>query len=414
MSLSARRELLATLAPRYKQAGRAEKGRILDELEQTCGYDRKYAIVALKRSPQSSQKGPHEKGQQEKRKRTRKATYGSDVAHCLVRLWKISRGLCPKRLIPFLPDLIAALERHGEITLTDTVKAKLLKISPATAERLLATHRRTLDQGISTTQPGTLLRHQIPIHTFADWKDAKPGFMEIDLVAHCGDTAAGQFAYTLTMTDVCTGWTECVALPNRGQLAVLMGLEQVMARLPFALLGIDCDNGAEFINVTLKSFCEEQRITFTRGRPYKKNDQCHVEQKNGAVVRPLVGYARYEGHEAVAHLNRLYAVHRLFVNFFCPSMKLIDKTREGAKVSKTYDTAQTPLSRLMASEVWDEAQASAMQRYYETLNPAQLSRRIEEWESGLRHHAVRSEQMGTNMIRPHPKLPKHLFGKIPK
>lgn len=405
MSLSARRELLATLSARYKQASRPEKGRILDELVATCGYDRKYAITALRQPPHTKK---------EQTKRTRRPTYGPEVAEALMRLWKVSRGLCPKRLVPLLPELIEALERHGEIDLPEPIRAKLLKISPATVERMLAALRRQGGQGLSTTQPGPLLRHQIPLHTFSEWKDAQPGFCEIDLVAHCGDTAAGQFVFTLTATDVATGWTECIALPNRGQLAVLAALEVLMARLPFPLRGIDTDNGAEFINRTVLAFCQEHKIIFTRGRPYKKNDQCHVEQKNGAVVRPLVGYARYEGPEAVAYLNRLYEAHRLHLNYFCPSMKLTDKQRSGAKVTKTYDTPKTPYARLIGYDVLDPQQKDRLQKRYLALNPARIDRKIYELEAGLAKHTVR-DQPALPAPKPHKhRLPRNLFGKIHK
>jgi len=406
MSLSARRELLASLAPRYQNAGKAQKGRILDELVATCGYHRKYAVTALQKPlPPKPKKA---------RTRKRRPTYGPDVGHALLTLGKVSGGLCAKRLVPALPELIEALERFDEIALPDTLKKKLLTLSVSTANRLLGRLRRQSEKGLATTKPGTLLRQQIPLHTFADWKDALPGFLEIDLVAHCGDTAAGQFLYTLTATDVATGWTECVALPNRGQWAVLAGLETIRDRLPFLLKGIDSDNGAEFINVTLVNFCQKQKITFTRGRPYKKNDQCHVEQKNGAVVRPLAGYARYESPEALALLNRLYSLHRRHLNFFCPSMKLVEKKRNAAKVTKKYDLPQTPLARLIGYHVLTEKQQEQLQAYYRQLNPAELMRRIEEQEAGLRHVIAEPTEEDRPSLKHKTKLPRNLFGKIPK
>jgi hypothetical protein len=306
------------------------------------------------------------------------------------------------------------LERHDEIALPGSLKEKLLTLSASTANRLLGRLRRQSEHGISTTTPGTLLRQQIPLHTFSDWKDAQPGFFEIDLVAHCGDTAAGQFAHTLTATDVATGWTECIAIPNRGQIAVLAALETLQARLPFPLCGIDTDNGAEFINTIVAHFCQERQINFTRGRPYKKNDQCHVEQKNGAVVRPLTGYARYEGDQAVAYLNRLYAVHRLHLNFFCPSMKLVDKQRNGAKVSKKYDRPQTPFVRLIGYDVLTKQTQQVLQADYQQLNPAELMRKIEEKSAGLSRYAVRTPQIYGPLLKRRPTLPTNLFGKIPK
>jgi Integrase core domain len=410
MSLSSRRELLASVCVRYKQGDKSEKGRILDELVATCGYDRKYAISALRRAARSGAASGSPKP------RTRRATYGDDVGLALLRLWKMSRGLCSCRLVALLPELMDALERHGEADMPDAVKDKLLRVSAATAGRMLGRLRRSHGYGVSTTSPATLLRHQIPLHTFSDWKEAKPGFMEIDLVAHCGDTAIGQFVYTLTATDVASGWTEYVAIPNRGQMAVIAGLETIIGRLPFELLGIDTDNGAEFINYTLKTFCEERSITFTRGRPYKKNDQCHVEQKNGAVIRPLVGYARYEGADATDYLNRLYAVHRLHLNYFCPSQKLTGKKRTGAKVQKTYDPPRTPYARLIEYAIWDKDQQEQMQERYRRINPAKLARRIEELEAGLKRvAAITTPDIDARRTPARkPALPAYLFSKKTK
>jgi hypothetical protein len=217
--------------------------------------------------------------------------------------------------------------------------------------------------------------------------------MEIDLVAHCGGTAAGQYLYTLTMTDICTGWTECFALINRSQVTVEAGIDLIRRRLPFPLLGIDSDNGGEFINYHLKRYCDQYNITFTRCRPYKKNDQCHVEQKNGAIVRRLAGYARYEGAEASIHLNKLYSTYRLSLNFFEPSMKLISKCRVGARVKKDYDVAKTPWERLQSycsqneNFMKDEDCVRYCKRYL-ALNPAQLRRDIEELEMGLRRFSL--------------------------
>jgi hypothetical protein len=404
MSLSARRELLASLSDRYKKARKAEKGRILDELSATSGYDRKYAISLLGQPVRPKRSQPPRK---------RRPTYGPEVGGALVKLWKVSGGLCAKRLQPILPDLIAALERHDEIDLPETLRAQLLKMSISTTERLLGRMRRQSEHGLSTTTPGTLLRNQIPIHTFADWQDAQPGFLEIDLVAHCGDTAVGQFVYTLTATDVATGWTECIGLLNRGQLAVLAGLEALCRRLPFPLRGIDTDNGAEFINFIVAGFCSSRKITFTRGRPYKKNDQAHVEQKNGAVVRPLIGYARYEGQEATDQLNKLYAVHRLHLNYFQPSMKLLDKKRNGNKLTKKYDAPKTPYARLIGYDTLDQEQKNTLKDGYLKLNPAALTRRIDELDAALTKHAVRTPTVVIQTKTIH-RLPDNLFGKNSK
>ena len=205
-------------------------------------------------------------------------------------------------------------------------KKLLIGMSVSTADRLLAPIRRAERlRGKSTTLPGSLLKHLVPIRTFADWDDSRPGFVEADLVAHCGSSTAGSYLHTLTVTDVAIGWTECLAIPYRDQDTVLKSLEIARRRLPFPLLGLDTDNGSEFLNYALVAYCERESITFTRSRAYKKNDQCYVEQKNGSVVRRFVGYERFEGLTPCQVLSRLYQVLRLYVNFFQPSMKLISK-----------------------------------------------------------------------------------------
>ena len=373
MSLRARRELTATVASRYVVASRSGKRQMLDEFVLSAGYNRKYAIRLLSETVLN----PANKGQRVRRVRRRK--YGPEVEQALISLWRHSGGLCSKRLVPFLCDFIAALERFDEICLSPEVKEKLFAMSVSTADRRLRAARRQGERGIGTTSPGTLLRHQIPIRTYEDWTENRPGFAEVDLVAHCGGTAAGEYCYTLTVTDICTGWTECESLLNRSQAAVVSAMKRIRKRLPFELLGIDSDNGSEFINHLLKDWCDGNAITFTRCRPYKKNDQCHVEQKNGAVVRPLVGYARYEGAAAGAHLSKLYLTHRLCVNYFEPSMKLTGKTRSGARVKKTYDKAKTPWQRLesVLSQQEDmQERIAALQAFYLSLNPAKLRRRL--------------------------------------
>lgn len=383
MSLVARRELASALADRYQAASKAVKSSILDEFVQSSGFNRKYAIGVLRGAtrtyPKPSVPAPA-------RKRRRK--YGLVVEQSFLNLWRVSGGLCPKRLVPFLPDLLISLERFDEIALLPADRELLLEMSISTAERILARALRSRERGISTTLPGTLLRQQIPIRTYEEWSENAPGFMEIDLVAHCGGTAAGDYAYTLTMTDIHSSWTECSALPNRSQIAVEAAVEIIRKRLPFPLLGIDSDNGTEFINHAMKRYCDEHNITFTRCRPYKKNDQCHVEQKNGAVVRPLVGYARYEGAEAVTYLNRLYAKHRLCVNFFEPSMKLVSKSRSGARVTKKYDKAKTPWQRLQGAATLPQSDMDRLSEQYQSINPAKLRRDVNELEMGLRRFTV--------------------------
>lgn len=378
MSLVSKREVVAVVSQRYRLATRPEKSRILDEFVAMTGYDRKYAIAVLNHPPTPRAPRPRFKARR----------YTPQVKDELVKLWRVADRICAKRLVPALPGLVAALERHGEFLLEAETKALLLSLSPATADRLLAAERRRLSQrGRATTKPGTLLKSQIPIRTWADWDDARPGFVEIDLVAHCDDSLGGEFLYSLNVTDVATQWTECEALLNRSQHAVSQALQRIRTRLPFALLGIDSDNGSEFINATLLRYCEAERLTFTRSRPYKKNDQAHVEQKNWTIVRRYVGYDRFEGRAAQQALTALYGVVRLYVNFFLPGLKLIEKTRVDGKVRKKYDTATTPYQRLLDSGVLAQSDQQDLTEMYLSLNPAALKRRLDHLQAALWQHA---------------------------
>lgn len=369
MSTKSKRELLSTVSPRYVLARDADKTRILDEFIATTGYHRKYALALLNHPPAPRPLLG---------KRSRTKTYTRAVQRALVRLWEIADRICSKRLVPGLPDLIDALERHGELALDVPTRQLLLALSPATADRLLApTRRATLPRGRTTTKPGSLLKHQIPIRTFADWDDAQPGFLEIDLVDHGGESTSGEYLHSLVLTDIATQWTECVALPNRGEAAVCAAIADTRALLPVSMRGLDSDNGGEFINHLLVRYCEREEITFTRCRPYKKNDQCHVEQKNYTLVRQVVGYDRYEGTDAFAALVALYVPLRLYTNYFQPSVRLVAKTREGAKVRKRYDDARTPYQRLLAAPQVTEAVTARLRAEYRTLNPAALRREIE-------------------------------------
>jgi hypothetical protein len=302
----------------------------------------------------------------------------------LVRVWKASGHLCGKRLHPFLLDMVEALERHRELRLAPETRSKLLQMSVSTIDRRLSRARTGLArQGRTTTQAGTLLKHSVPVRTFADWDERRPGFLEMDLVAHCGDSTAGESLHTLCAVDIETRWTEPLALPNRGQRATFEGIQTLRQRLPFPLLGIDSDSGAEFINHHLIRYCQEEQITFTRSRPYKKNDQAHVEQKNWTVVRQVIGYDRYESSAALDLLQSIYQDLRLFVNFFQPVMKLASKSRVGSKVRKTYHTAQTPYQLVQASPDVDQADKNRLTDRYLTLNPADLNRRIDTGLSEL-------------------------------
>ena len=373
MSVTSRRELLAVVAPRYRAARGKERSRILAEFIASTGFHRKYVLTLLNH--------PVTKGlARQKRRRPRQYVFA--VQQALVTCWRVANGICSKRLVPYLPELVRVLEQYGELHLEPTTKECLVALSAATADRLLqAERKRAKPHGLGTTKPGTLLKSAIPIRTFAEWDEARPGFTEIDLVVHCGTTTRGEYLHSLTMTDIATGWTECVALRNRGQQSVFQALVLARSRLPFPLCGIDSDNGVEFINAHLLRYCQDQELTFTRSRPYKKNDQAYVEQKNWSSVRQLVGYERYESLSAYEALQALYDVVRLYTNFFQPSLKLVSKERVGSKVKKKYDLARTPYQRVLdAAQVSEEVKASLRQQYA-TLNPVALLRHMQRLQA---------------------------------
>jgi hypothetical protein len=363
MSVEASHEYARELSCRYQAARRTEKSSILDEFCRTCGYNRKYAIALLRDPPAKRTAAV---------KRTRARIYGKDVSSSLVKVWEASDRLCAKRLVPFLPELLEVLQRHKELELPTDMRTKLLAVSAATADRLLQPVRRQMNwRGLTTTKPGTILRRQIAVRTANDWSEDDPGYFEADLVAHCGTSTHGEYLNSLVLTDVATGWVEMEALLNKNQISVTSAIERIRKRLPFPTKGIDSDNGSEFINGTLHRYCKEHNITFTRCRPYKKNDQCRVEQKNWSVVRQRIGYARYEGSTECRHLACIYSYLRPFTNYLQPSVKLISVTRDGGKVHKTHDAAQTPYRRLIAKQL-DEDTLKQLSEYYLTLNPVLL------------------------------------------
>jgi len=374
MTKNGKRELLEAVRPRYLRASKAEKGRILNEFVATTGYHRKYAVRLLRHGPPRRPARP----------RQVRRIYTPLVVQALIQVWELCDRICSRRLHPFLPELLAVLERHDELVLPAEVKTLLLQMSPATIDRLLQPARaQPRRRGLSTTKPGTLLKQAIPVRTFADWDDARPGFLELDLVAHCGDSTQGEYIHTLDTVDVSTGWSECVAVPNRGQMAVFAAIQTVRQRLPFPLLGLDSDNDSAFINAHLYRYSQQEQITFTRSRPYKKNDQAHVEQKNWSIVRRLVGYDRCDSPEALALLNALYEDLHFYINFFQPSMKLVTKQRVDNKVQKKYDQARTPYQRVLESCEVSEADKEKLRQIYLTLNPVTLRQRLEEHLNAL-------------------------------
>ena len=366
------------LAEDYRRATKREKGEILDTLCSITGYSRDHAGRLLRAGP--APRKPRRK------KRTRPRVYDADVLFALRRIWATLDGICGKRLHATLPEMVAVMERCMELSVSRQVRSKLLTISASTIDRLLAPDRARLSlSGRPGTKPGTLLKHQIPVRTFAEWDDVRPGFVEIDLVGHEGGVIRGEYCQTLDVTDVATGWTETRAVKDKAQVHVFSAIQEIRAALPFPVLGIDSDNGSEFINKELFRYCESKRITFTRSRAYRKNDGCYVEQKNWSVVRRNVGYARFDTPEELKTLNELYAVLREHTNFFMPSAKLLSKTRDGAKVTKRYDMPQTPYARVLESGHVTDAAKRRLTHRYEQLNPVKLKRRIVELQTRLYH-----------------------------
>lgn len=310
LTVNERKKATAIVAPRYQKARKKDKGVILDEFTELTGFDRRYASYVLRSHGKSvwiDRRTALQGDATKSRTRKKPPLYGSAVVEALKKVWSIMDYICGKRLVPVLKETVIRLERCREIRISETVREKLFRITPATIDRLLAKERRKQQiKGKSNTKPGTLLRNQIPIRTFSQWDEKKPGFTEIDLVGHDGGDGNGEFAQTLDVTDVCTIWTETEAVRNKAQQWVFDALKDIRQRMPFPLLGIDSDSGSEFINNHLATYCRDEHITFTRGRSYRKNDNCYVEQKNYSVVRRAVGYLRYDTEEELLTLNKLY------------------------------------------------------------------------------------------------------------
>jgi hypothetical protein len=395
--MSERRVLVKAFAARYQAGGKKQRSRVLDEFVEVSGYGRAYASWLLRWHGKKVRVGQRlvVVGDATKRvKRRQGRVYDEAVVAALVRLWVLLDYVSGKRLAPALKAVVEALERHGELTLAPVVRAKLLSISPATIDRVLASEKKRYAlKSRARTKPGTLLRHQVPIRTFAEWDDARPGFVEVDLVGHDGGWDRGDFIQTLTLTDIATTWTELGTARNKAQVWVFGALQAARERLPFPLVGIDSDNGGEFINHHLVAYCRDERITFTRSRPYRKNDNCFVEQKNWSVVRRFVGYARYDTDQTCALLAHLDVALSDYLNFFVPSMKLLEKVREGARVHKRYDRARTPFERVLASPDITEEIKQALRERAARLNPAALMRTIRRLQRRLDRLAAATPEL---------------------
>jgi hypothetical protein len=365
------REHVERIRIRYGKAIKKEKTRILEEFCINWGYHRKYAITMLqtkKSKKYSRKKGPA-------------PVYAGEIIDVLRAIWNASGNPCSKRLKPTIPLYLPWYKKDNAIS--KETESKLSSISPATIDRKLKPFRLMLKRkGYCSTRPGSLLKNHIPIKT-DNWDVTQPGYLEADSVAHCGDSMAGDFAFTIVCVDIKTGWVEQRAIWNKGQAATLRAIKDIEESLPFELLGFDCDNGSEFLNNHLWRYCEKRpegkRVQFTRSRPYKKDDNAHVEQKNWTHVRQLLGYARFDMPGIVDLLNDLYTKEwNWYVNYFCTSMKLISSTRIGSKRIKKYDKPRTPFQRLCESDIITTETRIRHSLFMKKLNPFELNQSIND------------------------------------
>jgi hypothetical protein len=367
ISMTTRTELIQAIGARYRGASRSAKQQILDEFVTLTGCHRKHAIRALSCERAAAVKG-----------NGRKRIYDEATRQALIMLREAADRVCGKRLKVLVPMLVDAMERHGHLDLDPIVKDKVLAVSAATIDRMLAGTRLQIDgQRKRRKGIGAAIRRSIPVRTFADWGDPPPGFLEMDMVEHYnGPKIDGDYLHTLVLTDIASGWTECFAMRHRSQALVIDGLDRVTEDLPFPMLGVDSDNDSAFMTQDVFDYCKAHRLEQTRSRAYKKNDQAWVEQKNGAIVRRPVGYGRLSGTEATETLAQLYASSRLYINFFQPSFKLRSKTREGARVKKVYYAPATPCDRLIAHSAVDPTVKEKLAAQFRTLDPVRLLQQI--------------------------------------
>lgn len=368
MTNEAKNQYLEEIRPRYQKANRKEKKTILDEFCVTCGYHRKYAIRLLNFTKNPKAKSPSKRGP--------KARYNDPmILELLKYFWRLTNLPCSKRLkvilqlwLPYYPHYIPA---H--------IEAKLLSISPATIDRLMQPMRARVNKlGLATTKPGTILKKHIPIKT-NQWEETRPGFLEADTLAHCGNSIAGMFVYTINCVDIATGWNIQRAVWGKGERGVLTAIQSMQEALPFCIRGFDCDNGSEFLNWHLLRHFSKQKppVQFTRSRPYQKNDNAHIEEKNWTILRQYLGYGRFDKPQLTEMLNELYCSQwYAYFNIFIPSSKLVYKYRQGSQIKKKYDAPQTPFQRLMASPHISKTQKRQLKAYFKTLNPIKLQKEM--------------------------------------
>jgi hypothetical protein len=384
--MTTRKELIEALRARYRSAAFGDRIKVLDEFVAVTGYHRKHAIRLLREEVSTA-----------KAACARNRLYDEAVRQALMVLWEAADRVCGKRLKALIPVLVDAMERHGHLDMDPAIKTKVLQVSAATIDRVLAPARSHIDgQRRRRKGVGSAIRRSIPVRTFADWRDPPPGFFEIDMVEHCGGPKTdGDYVHSLVLTDIASGWTECVAMRVRNQMLVIEGFEKVATDLPFAMLGVDSDNDSAFMSQGVFDYCKGHGLEQTRSRAYKKNDQAWVEQKNGSIVRRLVGYGRLSGAEATKALAQLYASSRLYINFFQPSFKLKSKTRDGARVRKIYFAPATPCDRLLAHSSVKPMIKEKLTAQFKGLDPVRLLQEIrlaQQTLSDIAAHGVRTAE----------------------